>query len=58
MCFSDLQPGDFGPRRMSEADIRSIFAKGWRVDALERTTFDTLMVPVLVQAWLARITKI
>src|SRR5947199_4012505 len=31
MCFSDRQPGDWGPRRVSQEEIRSSFARGWRV---------------------------
>ena len=31
LCFSDLQPGDQGPRRVSQAEIRQAFDKGWKV---------------------------
>jgi len=29
MCFSDQQPGDWGPRRVTQAELRSAFADGW-----------------------------
>jgi hypothetical protein len=57
-CFSDRQPGDWGPRRVTEGEIRASFADGWRIDSIERAQFDTLKDPPEVQAWLARITRI
>ncbi|HUJ67774.1 MAG TPA: class I SAM-dependent methyltransferase, partial [Acidimicrobiales bacterium] len=36
MCFSDQQPGDWGPRRVSEAELRAAFGSGWRMDSLVR----------------------
>ena len=36
LCFSELQPGDWGPRRVTEEEIRASFAdRGWRVDSIE-----------------------
>jgi SAM-dependent methyltransferase len=58
MCFSDRQPGDWGPRRVSREEIRSSFARGWRVDSIEAATFDVTLDPAGVQAWLAAITRI
>ena len=31
LCFSDATPGDQGPRRVTEAELRSAFASGWSV---------------------------
>jgi len=57
-CFSDLQPGDWGPRRVTQAEIRSTFAEGWTVDKIEPATFDTLVDGgLLVAAWLASLTR-
>jgi SAM-dependent methyltransferase len=33
-CVCDHQPGDWGPRRVSEAEIRTTFASGWEIDEL------------------------
>jgi len=41
MCFSDKTPGDQGPRRVSEAELRSAFAKGWEIETLEPARFET-----------------
>jgi cyclopropane fatty-acyl-phospholipid synthase-like methyltransferase len=58
MCFSDRQPGDWGPRRVSQEEIRSSFARGWRVESIEAATFDVTIDPAGVQAWQATITRI
>lgn len=34
LCFSDAMPGDWGPRRVSEAELRASFAERWRIDEL------------------------
>jgi cyclopropane fatty-acyl-phospholipid synthase-like methyltransferase len=31
MCFSDRQPGDWGPRRVSQAELRAAFVDGYAV---------------------------
>jgi SAM-dependent methyltransferase len=40
MCFSDRQPGDWGPRRVSERDLRAAFGSGWHIDSLNPDQFD------------------
>jgi SAM-dependent methyltransferase len=58
LCFSDRQPGDWGPRRVSQQEIRSSFARGWRVESIEAVTFDVTLDPAGVQAWRAAITRV
>jgi len=55
MCFSERQPGDWGPRRVTEAELRASFAVGWTVDLIEPATFDINPLPEAssVDAWLA-----
>jgi len=55
MCFSERQPGDWGPRRVTEAELRSSFADGWSVDRIEPATFEINPLPEAqsVDAWLA-----
>jgi len=55
--FSDLALGNYGPRRLTEDEIRSSFADGWRVESLERTTLDVLIRPDGIPAWLAVIER-
>ena len=58
MCFSDRQPGDWGPRRVSQEEIRSSFARGWRVESIDAAIFEVTIDPACVQAWRATITRI
>jgi cyclopropane fatty-acyl-phospholipid synthase-like methyltransferase len=57
MCFSEHQLGDFGPRRVTQAEIRQSFARGWRVDSIEPVTLEANAPLDGIAAWLARITR-
>jgi len=39
MCFSDRQPGDFGPRRVSQDELLRAFADGWDVLSIAAESF-------------------
>ena len=39
LCFSDDEPGEQGPRRVSQKEIEVAFAKGWAVESIEPTRF-------------------
>lgn len=39
LCFSDRQPGDFGPRRVRQDELRAAFSDGWTVVGIEADTF-------------------
>jgi SAM-dependent methyltransferase len=56
-CFSDRQPGDWGPRRISQDEIRSSFAGNWKVESIEAAEFETTLKPPTAQAWLSRIVR-
>ncbi|HEY8200000.1 MAG TPA: class I SAM-dependent methyltransferase [Actinomycetota bacterium] len=58
LCFSDRQPGELGPRRVSRDEIRASFADGWRVDAIEATRIQTIDARENPLAWRATITRI
>lgn len=34
LCFSDAEPGDQGPRRVSRQEIEDAFAQGWVVESV------------------------
>jgi hypothetical protein len=57
LCFSDRQPGDWGPRRVREDELRSSFVDGWEVESIEPTTLDVTFMPEPVQSWLATIRR-
>ncbi|HEX7162295.1 MAG TPA: class I SAM-dependent methyltransferase [Trebonia sp.] len=60
MCFSDRQPGEYGPRRVSQDELRAAFSDGWTVTSIEASAFEvnpgSLPVPA-AQAWLAAIQR-
>jgi cyclopropane fatty-acyl-phospholipid synthase-like methyltransferase len=56
LCFSDRQPGDWGPRRVTEDEIRASFSDGWEIDAIEAATMDITIDPDGVRAWRAAVT--
>src|SRR5262245_40379068 len=40
LCFSDAEPGEQGPRRVSKKEIEDAFAGGWAVEAIEATRLE------------------
>ena len=59
MCFSDRQPGDWGPRRVRADELRAAFSDGWTVESIAADRFDINPVGDVAQAaaWLARIRR-
>ncbi len=57
MCYSDRQPGDFGPRRVTQDEIRATFKDGWSVDLIQPGKFDVVTDPDGHLMWLATITR-
>ena len=57
LVFSDRQPPGFGPRRITQDEIRASFSGGWRVDAIDLVTMDVTIDPQGVRAWRASITR-
>ncbi len=61
LCFSDEEPGDMGPRRVSRAEIRATFTGGWRIDDIAAERFATRNgsgFPSPPRAWLASLTRL
>jgi cyclopropane fatty-acyl-phospholipid synthase-like methyltransferase len=57
LCFSDRQPGLFGPRRITQDEIRATLADGWRVDSIEPAMMDNAVQPDAARCWLASIAR-
>jgi SAM-dependent methyltransferase len=53
MCFSEAEPPGWGPRRVSQAELRATFADGWEELAITAVRFETLHGPDGIHAWLA-----
>jgi ubiquinone/menaquinone biosynthesis C-methylase UbiE len=58
LCFSDLVPGDAGPRRVSQDEIRSTFSDGFTVEDISQAYFEATFMTELVPAWFAQIVRI
>jgi SAM-dependent methyltransferase len=59
MCFSDRQPGTWGPRRIRTDELRAAFRDGWAVESIISDSFDINPVngETRAQAWLATIRR-
>jgi cyclopropane fatty-acyl-phospholipid synthase-like methyltransferase len=51
LCFSDRQPAGFGPRRVTQEEIRSSFADGWLVESIDAAPLEITFGPPVL-AWL------
>ncbi len=62
MCFSDLQEGDWGPRRVPKNEFAQKFTDGWKINYIKGVRFENndpkLAGPLGARAWLASITKV
>ena len=65
LCFADAEPGEHGPRRVSERELLEAFAKGWRVETIEPAHFEVIpgipgaeFGPGGAQAWFAVVQRV
>jgi cyclopropane fatty-acyl-phospholipid synthase-like methyltransferase len=56
--FSEHQPGEQGPRRVTQAEIRATFMTGWTVDSIVAERFAAKVPGDGAHAWLALLTRI
>jgi 2-polyprenyl-3-methyl-5-hydroxy-6-metoxy-1,4-benzoquinol methylase len=57
-CFSEHEPGSWGPRRVTQAEIRESFSQGWVINYIREAKFDTNLGSRKCNAWLSSITLI
>jgi cyclopropane fatty-acyl-phospholipid synthase-like methyltransferase len=57
LCFSDREPGTWGPRRVSRNEIKETFTEGWTVDEIQPIQFELNIKSGGVQAWRATVTR-
>ena len=50
-CFSDRNAFAGGPARLSEAELRGVFADGWTIESLEPETLESPREPGSVGVW-------
>jgi hypothetical protein len=51
LCFSDRQPGDWWPRRVTQAQIGITFSVGWEIKSIESAVIDLTSGPTGALAW-------
>jgi len=60
MCFSDRQPGNFGPRRVRQDELTTAFGDGWTITHIAAGTFEINpgLGTTTAEAWLATIRRL
>lgn len=65
LCFSTAEPGTDGPRRVSEAELRTTFAAGWAIESIEPARFEVVpgipgaeFTPGGAQAWFTQVRRV
>jgi SAM-dependent methyltransferase len=56
LCFSDRQPGDWGPRRVTQDAIRLSFSAGWSIESIDPAVIDLTWDPAGALAWQVAVT--
>jgi ubiquinone/menaquinone biosynthesis C-methylase UbiE len=57
LCFSEDEPGGWGPRRVTQGEIREAFAHGWSVEAIEPTEIHVTVRAEPARSWFAAIAR-
>lgn len=57
LCFSELVPGSYGPRRVTQAEIRNAFNSSWHINYIRQARITSERLTEGVQAWLSSISK-
>lgn len=58
LCFSELEPGGYGPRRVTKREIQDSFREGWSVNYIRPAIFESRTRAEGPHAWLSSISKI
>jgi SAM-dependent methyltransferase len=57
LCFSDRQPGDWGPRRVTQDEIRVALTVGWEIESIDSAAIDLTWDPAGALAWKVAATR-
>jgi cyclopropane fatty-acyl-phospholipid synthase-like methyltransferase len=58
LAFSEHEPGEYGPRRITKKEIRAAFSDGWRINEIQAAVFESRTRTEGSRAWLSSITKV
>jgi len=57
LCFSKLEPGGYGPRRITQTEIQDIFREGWSINYIRPAIFESRTRAEGPRAWFSSISK-
>ena len=57
LCFSEREPGGYGPRRVTQGEIRDSFREGWTVNYIRPAVFESRTRAEGPRAWLSSISR-
>ena len=57
LCFSDQEPGGYGPRRITRREIQDSFRDGWSINYIRPAIFESRTRAKGPRAWLSSISK-
>jgi len=57
LCFSELEPGGYGPRRVTRQEIRDSFSLGWTINYIRPAVFESHTRTGGSCAWFSSISK-
>ena len=57
LCFSELEPGGYGPRRVTQREIQDSFRDGWSINYIRPAVFESRTRAKGPRAWLSSISK-
>jgi cyclopropane fatty-acyl-phospholipid synthase-like methyltransferase len=57
LCFSELEPGGYGPRRITKNEIQDSFREGWSINYIRPAVFESHTRAGGSRAWFSSISK-
>jgi cyclopropane fatty-acyl-phospholipid synthase-like methyltransferase len=57
LCFSEREPAGYGPRRVTEREIRDTFRDGWSINYIRPAVFESRTRAEGPRAWLSSISR-
>jgi 2-polyprenyl-3-methyl-5-hydroxy-6-metoxy-1,4-benzoquinol methylase len=58
LAFSELEPGGYGPRRITKEEIKATFSEGWRINEIRAAVFESRIRPEGSRAWMSSISRV
>lgn len=57
LCFSELEPAGYGPRRITQTEIRDSFRDGWYINYIRPAVFESRTRAEGPRAWFSSISR-